>query len=198
MKEIIYATQNPAKTKKLQHVLGNGFLVKNLTEAGIKHQAKETGSSPVENARIKAEFCYKNTSLPCFAMDFGLYFDGISNDMQPGTEIKGMVIKSMDKAPTDEDILNFYKKFIDTNIITSGYWLRAFAVANESGVFHAEVKIPKRFTAVPGKLKEGFPITALQIDEHFNKYESELTEDELLVSQKKTDDVMRDFILKSL
>lgn len=82
MKAILVATHNVHKKEEIQQILGDGFLVKSLTDVGIFDEIEENGSSFFENALIKAQTCYLKTEIPCIGDDSGLVVDAL--DGRPG------------------------------------------------------------------------------------------------------------------
>ncbi|MFA6094817.1 MAG: non-canonical purine NTP pyrophosphatase [Candidatus Paceibacterota bacterium] len=198
IKEILYATTNDAKLKTMQSVLGSGYKIISLKDAGVGSQIEEDGIDPTENALKKARHFYEQTGKPSFSMDFGFFIEGLPEDEQPGPSVKRVMPISKEREPTDEEVLEFYK-----NIITklggkaNAHWLRSLAFVSQDGEFTEEIKIPKTLVDVPSdKRRKGFPMTCLQVDQLTGKYECELTDEERAVSHKTEDDILRDFIKK--
>lgn len=50
-------------------------------------EVDESGKTPLENARLKAEAYYQAFGVPVFSCDSGLYFDGLPEELQPGTPL---------------------------------------------------------------------------------------------------------------
>lgn len=48
----------------------------------------ENGSTPLENAEIKARAYFEAFKIPVFSCDSGLYFDGLADDEQPGIYVR--------------------------------------------------------------------------------------------------------------
>lgn len=66
----------------------------------------ESGSTPLENAKIKAEAYYKSFQCPVFSCDSGLYFENIPKELQPGVYIR----RINGKERTDSELINYYAK----------------------------------------------------------------------------------------
>jgi XTP/dITP diphosphohydrolase len=78
--ELIFASHNKNKMKEMQSLInlfssGNKFTLLSLNDIGIYDKIKETGTTFVENARIKAEYAYSKTKRPCIADDSGICVD---------------------------------------------------------------------------------------------------------------------------
>ena len=72
------ASNNAGKLKELRRILERmGHEVKSLRELGINLDPEETGTTFVENARIKAEAFCKASGLPTVADDSGLCTDAL-------------------------------------------------------------------------------------------------------------------------
>lgn len=80
--ELIFATNNLHKTREVVDILGAGFVVKNLKEAGIMEDIPETADSLQGNALIKARYIFNKYHCNCFADDTGLEIEALDN--RPG------------------------------------------------------------------------------------------------------------------
>ncbi|MFA6274433.1 MAG: non-canonical purine NTP pyrophosphatase [Candidatus Paceibacterota bacterium] len=200
MKEIIYATTNKAKISMLQNILGDEYKILNLKDIGIESQVEEDGLNPKENSLKKARVCFEAIGKPCFAMDYGLYINGLKDEEQPKQDVRRIIKKVIGHNPNDEEVLEFYIDLVKKlGGKTNSFWLRSLAFVSEKGEFADEVKIPKILVDIPSKIKlEGFPLTSIQINEKLNKYESEMTEDEKEEANIFTNDKIRSFIKKCL
>ena len=73
------ASNNAGKLKELRRILERmGHEVKSLRELGIDLDPEETGTTFVENARIKAEAVMQASGLPAIADDSGLCVDALN------------------------------------------------------------------------------------------------------------------------
>ena len=57
-------------------------------DLGSHIDVEETGTTPIENAGLKAQAYFEKTGLPTLAADSGLYIDGIPEDVQPGLHVR--------------------------------------------------------------------------------------------------------------
>ncbi|SDD93394.1 RdgB/HAM1 family non-canonical purine NTP pyrophosphatase [Riemerella columbipharyngis] len=82
MKEILIATHNEHKKEEIQNILGNGFLVKSLSDYNITEEIEENGKTFNENALIKAQYCFDKTGVPSIGDDSGLVVEALNG--RPG------------------------------------------------------------------------------------------------------------------
>ncbi len=68
---LVFATNNKHKLLEIKKSVQN-YDVKGLKEYGILEDIPETGTTLIENARIKARFIYEKYGVDCFADDTGL------------------------------------------------------------------------------------------------------------------------------
>ncbi len=87
--QIIYGTSNQAKLAHMRrHLAPLGFTIQGLDAFGPLPPVEETGSTPLENARLKAHAYYRALRRPVFSCDSGLYFDGLPDTLQPGVHVR--------------------------------------------------------------------------------------------------------------
>ena len=106
MIELVYGTGNPAKLAAMRETLAPiGIEIIGLNETGIAvPDVEESGSTPLENARIKALAYYNALKRPVFSCDSGLYIDGLSDEEQPGIHIRMVNGKRL----SDEEMITHY------------------------------------------------------------------------------------------
>lgn len=80
--ELLVATHNVHKKEEIQQILGNGFVVKSLTDYNIHEEIVEDGDSFNANALIKAKYCFEKTGIPSLGDDSGLVVESL--DGRPG------------------------------------------------------------------------------------------------------------------
>lgn len=108
--KVLIGTTNPAKVTRFEEFLPNsGIEYLTLKDLGITAEPEEGGSSPEENARIKAAF-YGQFCDCVICNDSGLYFDGIPLDdpRQPGLNIRTPQGRRLD----DEEMIEYYSALI--------------------------------------------------------------------------------------
>jgi 8-oxo-dGTP diphosphatase len=104
--KLLYGTTNKAKLELMQRALSPiGIEVIGLKDVGREiPEVLETGDTPLENAMIKAKAYYDAFKIPVFSCDSGLYFDGISEDEQPGIYVRRVNGKEL----SDEEMTEYY------------------------------------------------------------------------------------------
>ena len=92
--KLLYGTGNPAKLSAMRKRLESLTEKYDIELIGLKDlnteipQVPEDGNTPLENAHQKAAAYYEAFHIPVFSCDSGLYFDGISGDIQPGVHVR--------------------------------------------------------------------------------------------------------------
>ncbi|MBO8455638.1 MAG: RdgB/HAM1 family non-canonical purine NTP pyrophosphatase [Bacteroidetes bacterium] len=75
--KIVFATGNGGKLREASEILGKGFELVTLAEAGITEEIPETGKTIKANSVIKAEYVWNKCGKTCFADDTGLEVDAL-------------------------------------------------------------------------------------------------------------------------
>lgn len=131
--KVLIGTTNPAKVKRFAEFLPDcGIEFLTLNDLKIAEEPKEQGSTPEENARMKAAF-YGQFCDRVICNDSGLYFDSIPLDdpRQPGLNIRTPQGKRLD----DEEMIVYY-----SNLVRSlggkvlAYYLDGIAVYNKGQI----------------------------------------------------------------
>jgi XTP/dITP diphosphohydrolase len=78
IKQLVFATNNPNKVAEIKKVLGTGFEVVSLRDAGIDIDIPEPYDTLEENARTKSKTIFELTSKDCFSEDTGLFVDALN------------------------------------------------------------------------------------------------------------------------
>jgi len=179
--KLLIATHNPAKKQEL----GNGFsflLQKNvnllfLDDLHIKNDPEETGKTFLENARLKAYYFAKLTSLPTVADDGGIEIDILNG--QPGVHSK----RWLGRNASDEEMISFTLeklKKIPQGKRNAQLTVCLYYVNPLTGYEAAITESLKGYisNSPSGFARKGFPYRALFIVEKYNKYYDELTDKE--------------------
>lgn len=142
----------------------------------------ESGSTPLENARLKATAYYKAFGMPVFSCDSGLYFDNVPDEIQPGVHVRNVNGRCL----TDEEMLEYYaglaRRYGD---LVASYKNAICLVVDENRIYESmdESMASEKFilTDKPHSAirKKGFPLDSLSIDMKTNRYYYELADDEL-------------------
>jgi len=87
--ELIYGTRNPAKVMSMKKMLsGLDLQLRDLCSCKHLPVVEEIGSSPLDNARAKAETYYRFIGRRIFACDSGLFIEGLDSELQPGVKFR--------------------------------------------------------------------------------------------------------------
>lgn len=106
--KLLYGTTNKAKVRHMRKmiksmnidIIGLDEINKNIPKI------KENGSTPLENARKKAEAYYEEFKIPVFACDSGLYLDEAEDFEQPGVNVRRIKGKEL----SDNEMISHYSK----------------------------------------------------------------------------------------
>lgn len=104
--KLFYGTGNASKLRNMRTLL-EGLpieLISPLEVNAILPLIEEDGKTPWENAKKKAMAYHRATGLPSMGLDSGLYLEGISDELQPGTHVRRVGNCSM----TDSEFILYY------------------------------------------------------------------------------------------
>ncbi len=105
MNTLIFATNNQNKVKEIRAVLGNGFDIITLKEAGILIDIPEPHDTLKANASEKSRTIFQLTQKDCFSEDTGLEVNALNGE--PGVRSaryageEGNAAKNMEKLLTN-------------------------------------------------------------------------------------------------
>ena len=75
--KIVFATGNIGKLREASEILGEGFELVSLAQAGIEEDIPETGNTLRAKSLQKAQYLYDKLGCDCFADDTGLEVDAL-------------------------------------------------------------------------------------------------------------------------
>lgn len=195
----LLATTNKAKIRYYgKKLMEKGIDIVTLNDLDINIEVDETGKDPVENAIIKA-VAYNNISnIPTIALDEGLFFENVPDEIQPGTHVRRVNGKRLE----DKEMIEHYVSLVNQygkNGKLSGYFLKGVAIVDGEDTYTFEYKANREFTNQQSNIiDEGYPLASIQIIQPIGKFKSELTEEE----EKMTMDIEQknifDFILNTI
>ena len=131
--KVLFATTNPAKIKRYAKKLKEKNIeVLTIKDLGINLKPEETGKNAIENAYIKAKTYYDKTKIPTIGMDDCLFIEGISEEEQPGTNVRRVNGKRLN----DEEMIEHYTKLVKKygNKLTAK-WVYGMVVCTDKGIF---------------------------------------------------------------
>ncbi|MBQ7886342.1 MAG: non-canonical purine NTP pyrophosphatase [Clostridia bacterium] len=125
---VLIGTTNPSKAEYFATML-SGFSVEfvTLSDLGISDEPKESGKTPMENAKMKAAF-YGQYADRVICADSGLYFDGLplKDPRQPGLHIR---TPNGGKRLDDEEMIAHYAQLVHSlGGKVMAYYLNGIAV----------------------------------------------------------------------
>ncbi len=182
--EIIYGTGNHAKILFMERALkGLPVEISSISQVAAARKIalpwlEETGSTPLENARIKAEAYYKLLGSPVFSCDSGLYLwnhetgQPLPKEEQPGVCVRGR----MEKRRSDDDLLAIYTGLVRKYGLIRARYMNAICL-----IWNEEIRAESMEEDLWGeeflltdkphpKRVEGFPIDSISIDIRTGKY----------------------------
>lgn len=178
MQKLVFGSKNPAKLRQVQDVLMQiGIKVIGLDELNITDDVEETGSTVIENARLKSVAYARLTGQTVLSMDNALYFDGLPDEEQPGIHarrVNGQAAKS------DIELVEHYSTLVDSRSSTGrlkGWWEYGLSLAKPDGTsVETTIKTHRVFVSQPSNTAvEGYPLESIQVDPATGTYMSEMT-----------------------
>lgn len=111
--KLLYGTWNEGKLLAMKRALISlPVEIIGLKDLDCKvSMAEESGTTPLENARLKAKTYYDVFRMPVFSCDTGLYLEGLQPEYQPGIYVR----RPLGYPMTDQEMMEYYsglaKKF---------------------------------------------------------------------------------------
>ena len=162
-------------------------------------QVVEDGKSPLENARLKATAYYEAFHIPVFSCDSGLYFDNVSEAIQPGVHVRNVNGKCL----TDDEMIDYYSGLVKIyGNLVARYRNAICFVQDDTHIYEAmEPSMESEkfiLTDRPHSIvrKKGFPLDSISLDIKTNKYYYDLPTDRL--EQVAVEDGFLDFFKRVL
>lgn len=199
MKEVLFATTNPAKVKSYKEELKKiGIELKTIKDLDNNIDIEENGKNAIENACIKAKAYYNATKMPTIGMDNNLFIEELPEEKQPGTYVRRINGKYL----TDDEMIEYYTKLVkEYGGRLTAKWVYGMAIYNgKEEKTYTWSKDHFYFIDKPSKNRNtGYPLDSITIVPEFNKYLVELTEEEKIEYGKKnnTQEVI-DFIVSNI
>lgn len=141
--KILLGTTNPSKVKRFSDLLkGCDVEFVTLKDLAITAEPEENGTTPEENAILKAKF-YGQYFDVVICNDTGLYFEELALDdvRQPGLNVRTPM--QMDRL-SDEEMIDYYSRLIGTlGGKVSAYYLDGIAVYHHGSIEKSKENIIK-------------------------------------------------------
>lgn len=192
--KVLLGTTNPAKVKRFSELL-SGCDVEFLTldALGISQEPEEQGSTPEENAILKAKF-YGKYFDAVICNDSGLYFDvlPLNDPRQPGLHIRSPQGERLD----DDRMIDYYSHLVHSlGGKVLAYYLDGVAVCCKGNISsfmeNGEATKVSAFYMVDKpseKRHPGWPLDSISVNARTNRYfvdatitELESTEEQIIL-----------------
>jgi 8-oxo-dGTP diphosphatase len=197
--KLLYGTLNPSKLQHMREMLqGLDIEIIGLIDVGIDADIEESGTSPLENARIKAMGYYKLSGIPTFSCDSGLYIDGLKDEKQPGVHVRRVNNHYMN----DEESIEYYSKLVhELGCEPKSKFKNAICmILDENNIFEYDGDdIADHFlmTSKPHpKRKPGFPMDSISLDIESRQYLVDIYEHSR--NEKEITEGFRNFFLRTV
>lgn len=182
--KIIYGTGNSAKIAYMERALkGLPIEIQGADEAAAEKgltlpEIAETGKTPLENAREKAENYYGIFKSPVFSCDSGIFLWNHSTNMalpkekQPGIHIRGRD----ENRRSDEELLAYYISLVkEYGPIRARYVNAVCLIWDENTREESDGQAlwgePFLLTDIPHRKKaEGFPLDSISLELKTERY----------------------------
>lgn len=162
-------------------------------------QVVEDGKAPLENARLKATAYYEAFHIPVFSCDSGLYFDNVSEAIQPGVHVRNVNGKCL----TDDEMIDYYSGLVKIyGNLVARYRNAICFVQDDTHIYEAmEPSMESEkfiLTDRPHSIvrKKEFPLDSISLDIKTNKYYYDLPTNRL--EQVAVEDGFLDFFKRVL
>ena len=173
-------------------------VVEQIKDLDEEIDINENGKNALENAYIKAKTYYDKTKIPTIGMDDCLFIEGISEEEQPGTNVRRVNGKRLN----DEEMIEYYTKLVKKygNKLTAK-WVYGMVVCTDKGIFKFTWS-KDDFYLVDKPIEKrnvGYPLDSISVIPETGKYFAELVEqkDEKYKKKESIEKVIN-FIVKSL
>lgn len=197
--KVLFATTNPAKVGKYKKALEeNGIELITINDLNFNLSIEENGKNSIENAYIKAKAYYDATKMPTIGMDNNLFIEELPEQKQPGTHVRRVNGKQL----SDDEMIEYYTKLVkEYGGKLTAKWVYGMVICSDNGVEqYTWAKDHFYFVDKPCKTRnKGYPLDSISIMPEFNKYFTELTEEDKKLYKKKDNiDNVIEFILNSI
>lgn len=173
---MLFGTGNPSKLNTMRESL-KGLDIELLSLRDMEKSppdVDESGSSPLENARIKALSYYRFYGIPVFSLDSGLFFENVPDELQPGVHVRNVAGKHL----SDDEMIAYYSALAREygGRLTARYKNALCLVMSENEVIQSmdESLWGEPFyltnTAHKRQHKAGFPLDRLSVEIESGKY----------------------------
>ena len=189
--QFIYGTGNQAKISSMKRNLKElSIELIGLKEAAqqagvVLPEIEENGSTPMENARLKADGYYQLFGRPVFSCDSGLYlWNHRTGEMLPEEEQPGIHVRGRGEVRlTDEELIEHYTSLVKKyGLIRARYKNAICLILDENHRMESEAEVlwgePFLFTDTPhAKRVPGFPLDSISVEIGSGRYFYDMEDD---------------------
>ena len=173
MKQLLFFSNNKNKIIEIKKIF-NKFNLEliSLNDINISEEPKESGRTFEENAKIKSDYGFNKTGIPCFADDSGICIESLN--WKPGVLSKRFLNNFKSNGACFESVIKSTKKNSEQN----AYFKTSISLTfkeNQNVIFNGKIdgiiseKIKGRF---------GFGYDPIFIPKNYNKTLAELSANE--------------------
>lgn len=195
--KVLFATTNPAKVKRYASKLEEkGIEVLTLKDINLKLKIEESGKNAIENAYLKAKAYFETTGIVTIGIDDNLFIEELSEEKQPGTQVRRVNGKEL----SDEEMIEYYTNLVKENggKLTAKWVYGMVIYDGKEAKKYTWSKKHFYFVDKPcEKRNPGYPLDSISIMPEYNKYFVELSQEEKNRNNNNEDHVI-DFIVNSL
>lgn len=187
MREIVFASTNPAKVLQISGALSGVANVTGVPNAAQLPEVKEDGKTASENARKKALTYASHLQKTVMSMDNALYIDGLQPEEQPGLTVRTPF--GTDHRLSDDEMIKYYSALVARlGGVARVSWDFAVCIATPEGkVQEAVIKQYAKFTSnACAERLPGYPLDSLLINPFTGKYVAQETPEERAEFWEKT------------
>jgi len=197
-KKLLLGTTNQTKLDRLRAIAQSlPVQLVSLRDLGIEAEVDEIGSTPEENALLKARAYFSRSSIATVAIDSALFIDKLPPERQPGLHVRRL----HGKKASDEELLDHYiRELHRVGGNSKGKWITAVAlVVSKDQAFCSNFVVETLLTSEASPIvNPGEPLNSLQILPVSHKHKSEMTPEERLELESEADQRIRTFIKEHL
>ena len=173
--KLLYGTGNKSKLRTMRdHVAPLGIELTGLDSITMPlPEIDESGTNPLENARIKAMAYYATLKTPVFSCDSGMYINGLPPARQPGVHVRRVNGCRL----TDDEMIAHYSAIAAEfgGYVTAQYRNAICLVLSETEIYEHDgddIASEKFLIAAKPhrKRSEGFPIDSLSVHIDSGRY----------------------------
>ena len=169
MRQLLFFSNNKNKTIEIKKIFKKFNLeVLSLSDLEISDEPEENGQTFEENAKIKSDYGFYKTGLPCFADDSGICIESLN--WKPGVLSKRFLNNFKSEADCFESVIKSTKKNSEQN----AYFKTSISLTvkeNQNVIFNGKIdgKISEQI-----KGRFGFGYDPVFIPKNYNKTLAEL------------------------